>query len=572
MNAKAQFRRLMVVVVVLGAAFAGLGFRLFELHVLQHGELRAQAEANRERVIHRLGRRGAILDLNGNLLASSVSARMVVADPQLTRPYAADYAKRLAPLLSMSVPDLTEKLSRESRYVRLKQKVDEETAQAIREMKLKGIVFEDQFVRLYPNGALAAHVLGFVNHEHQGVEGIEASMNRYLNGVAGYEVIERDRKGREIRVNRIENIGPRDGFSVVLTIDQVIQHIAETELEKAMAEHRPQAGLVMVTRTQTGEILAMANRPAFDPNQPGGADADMRRNRCITDVAEPGSTFKVVTIAGALNDRTVNLFEKFDCENGAWLYAGRILHDAHSHGVLSVEEIAFKSSNIGSAKIAIRMGPTRLYSYIRQFGFGQRTGIALPGEVAGIAHPVSRWTKLSISRIPMGHEIAVTPLQMMMALNAVANGGRLMQPQIIKRIEDGAGNAIVEYQPLARAQVLDPRTSQLMNAALRKVTQPGGTGTRAAVEHYDVAGKTGTAQKIENGQYVRKYYSSFVGYFPASQPEISILVSLDDPSAKSYYGGSVAGPTFKAVAEKTAQYLGMPPQLTTETQVAGVNP
>jgi cell division protein FtsI/penicillin-binding protein 2 len=569
MNRSAQFKRLMVVVVVLGAAFAGLGFRLFDLHVLQHSELLGEAESNRERVIHRQGRRGALKDINGNLLANSVSARRVVADPFLTAKRAPEIAAALSPMLNMSVPDLTEKLTRSGRYVRLKQKVDEDTAQAIRDLKYKGILFEDQLVRLYPNGPLGAHVLGFVDFDHKGVQGIEATMNDYLAGVAGYEVIERDRKGREIRANRIENIGPRDGYSVVLTVDQVIQHIAETELDKAMAEHRPKAGLVIVTRPQTGEILAMACRPTFDPNDPGNASADSRRNRCISDVAEPGSTFKVITIAGAVNDRAVNLQDKFDCENGAWLFAGRILHDAHPYGILTVEEIIYKSSNIGAAKIALRIGPSRLHQYIRAFGFGQRTGIALPGEISGIAHPLNRWSKLSISRIPMGHEIASTPLQMIMAVNSVANGGRLMKPQIVKRVEDGGGNVVTEYEPQLRVRCIDPYTTQLMTTALRKVVGEGGTAKRAAVENYEVAGKTGTAQKIENGQYVHKYYSSFVGYLPAGDPQISILVSLDDPSGSSYYGGSVAGPFFKAVAEKSAQYLGIPPQITKETQMAG---
>jgi cell division protein FtsI/penicillin-binding protein 2 len=569
MNRTAQFKRLLVVMTVLGAAFAGLGFRLFDLHVLRHPDLLTEAERNRERVIHRQGRRGAIQDVNGGLLANSVPVRIVVADPMLTRHRAGEIAGRLAPMLNISAAELTEKLSRPGRYVRLKQKVDEETAQAIRDLKYKGIFFEDQLVRLYPNGPVGAHVVGFVDFDHKGVQGIESSMNEYLSGVAGYEVIERDRKGREIRANRIENIGPRDGYNVVLTIDQVIQHIAESALAAAMAEHKPKAGLVIVTRPATGEILAMASHPTFDPNNPGESHADSRRNRCISDVAEPGSTFKVVTIAGAVNDRAVNLYEKVDCENGAWLYAGRILHDAHPHGLLSVEEVIYKSSNIGSAKIALRIGPSRLHQYIRAFGFGQRTGIALPGEVSGIARPVSRWSKLSISRIPMGHEIAATPLQLLMAVNAVGNGGRLMKPMIVRSVMDADGNEVTGFAPQVRSRCIDARASMLMTTALRRVTQEGGTGTKAAVDKHDVAGKTGTAQKIENGQYVRKYYSSFVGYLPAGDPQISILVTLDDPSGRAYYGGSVAGPVFKEVAEKTAQYLGIPPQLTQETQVAG---
>jgi cell division protein FtsI/penicillin-binding protein 2 len=396
-------------------------------------------------------------------------------------------------------------------------------------------------------------------------------METYLQGQAGYEVIERDRKGREIRALRTETIGPRDGYNVVLTVDQVIQHIAETELERAMVENRPQSACIIVSRPKTGEILAMSCRPTFDPNNPGNASADARRNRTISDVAEPGSTFKIVVVAGALNEGIVNLGDRFGCENGAFIYAGRALHDAHPYGVLSVEEILYHSSNIGAAKVALRMGPGRLYDYVSRFGFGRKTGIAIPGEVSGIAHPLSRWSKLSITRIPMGHEIAATPLQMIMALNAVANGGRLMKPQIIKAIVDQDGVSVLKYQPQQIAQSVMARASVLMTTALRKVVTPDGTAPKAAVANYDVAGKTGTAQKIENGQYVNRYYSSFIGYLPAADPEISILVSLDDPAGGAYYGGSVAGPVFRAVAEKVAQYLGIPPQFTDSTRVASIS-
>jgi cell division protein FtsI/penicillin-binding protein 2 len=566
MSATWQRRRVALVIGVLFAGFSGLGFRLYELHVLRGEQLSAQAAGSRAQVIHRLGKRGAILDVNGNLLATSLPARIVVADPSVTVSNAVTIARQLAPLLQMEEAALILRLTRGGRYVRLRQKVEEETAQKIRALGLRGISFEEQFVRSYPNGPLASHVIGFVDAEHNGVQGVEASFDNYLRGRPGYEIMERDRKGRELRAYRIENIGPRDGYHVVLTIDQVIQHIAETELERAMAEFRPKAALIIVSRPGTGEILAMSCRPSFDPNQPGAAPADARRNRCISDVAEPGSTFKVVSIAGALNDGVVTLDDRFDCENGAWFFAGRMLHDAHPHGVLTVRQILYKSSNIGAAKIAVqRMGPHRVYEYNRRFGFGSRTGIALPGEVAGISHPVSRWSKLSISRIPMGHEIAATSIQMMMAVNAVANGGSLMRPLIVRQIRDENGAVIMDYQPQVAAACISPRASLLMNSALREVVTREGTATKAAVAGYDVAGKTGTAQKIEQGRYVRKYYSSFIGWLPAYEPQLSILVSLDEPSASAYYGGSAAGPVFRNVAEKVARYLGIPPQTETAT-------
>jgi cell division protein FtsI/penicillin-binding protein 2 len=563
-----QKGRALIVIGALASVFMALTFRLFDLHVLQHKELSALAQANREQVVHRQGRRGAILDANGNLLANSLSVRIVIADATITAPQAGAIAQKLAPVLKMDVDLLTQKLSTPLHYVRLnpRAKLDEDSVQQIRAMKLKGISFEDQLVRSYPNGPLASHVVGFVNAEHKGVQGIEASMEQYLQGQAGYEVIEHDRKGREIRALRSEELGPRDGYNVVLTVDQVIQHAAEQELEKAMAQFKPQGGVIIVSRPKTGEILAMSSRPTFDLMNLDGTSADARRNRCISDVAEPGSTFKIVVCSGALNEGIVSLRDQFDCENGAFMYAGRVLHDAHPYGVLSVEEILFHSSNIGAAKVGLRMGPTKLYEYIRRYGFGHKTDIALPGEVSGIAHPLARWSGLSITRIPMGHEIAVTPLQMLMALNAIANGGTLMKPMIVKSVDDQDGKPVFQYQPQQVGQVITPRAALLMTTALRKVVSPEGTAPKAAVQNFDVAGKTGTAQKIENGQYVRKYYSSFIGYFPAADPEISILVSLDDPSDGAYYGGSVAGPVFRAVAEKVAQYLGLEPQ-TPQTQV-----
>ncbi len=553
-------QRALIVVTVVSLSFTALACRLFQLHVVRRAELAAEAAANREKVVHRQGRRGEIRDCNGNLLANSQSVRIVFADPSITASNAPALAQKLAPLLKVDEPTLVAKMTGPGRYVRLKQKVDEDTAAQIVALRLKGVGLEDQLQRTYPNGELASHVIGFVNNEHHGVQGIEYSMEQYLQGIAGYEVIERDRKGREIRALREEEIGPRDGFDVVLTIDQVIQHVAESELEKAMAEHHPQAGVIIVSRPKTGEILAMSCRPTFDPNNPGAAPADARRNRCISDVAEPGSTFKIVVCSGALNDGLVTLDDRFDCDNGAFLYAGRILHDAHPYGVLSVEEILFHSSNIGAAKVALRVGAPRLAAYVSAFGFGRKTGIALPGEVSGIAHPLNRWNKLSITRIPMGHEIAATPIQMIMAMNAIANGGKLMKPQIVKSIVDENNAPVVTFSPQPVGQPITPRASLLMAQALRKVVGPEGTAPKAAVPGYDVAGKTGTAQKIENGQYVRKYYSSFIGYFPAADPEISILVSLDDPVGGAYYGGSVSGPVFKAVAEKVAQYLAIPPQ------------
>jgi cell division protein FtsI/penicillin-binding protein 2 len=556
-------QRAMMVVTFMSLVGTAWAVRLFQLQVIDSARLSAEAAANRDQVVHRQGRRGEIRDCNGNLLANSQSVRVVAVDPSITISNAPAIALKLAPLLHMDAAALQAKLAAPGKYIRLKTKVDEDTVARIKELKIKGVQFEDQLLRTYPDGTLASHVLGFVDNDHRGVQGIEYSMNQYLEGLAGYDVIERDRKGHEIRALRDEEINPHDGYNVVLTIDQVIQNIAETELQKAMDEQHPQTGVIIVSRPKTGEILAMSSRPTFDPNNPAGSPVEGRRNRCIGDMEEPGSTFKIVVCSGALNDGLVTLNDRFDCENGAWLYAGRILHDSHPYGNLSVKEILYHSSNIGAAKIAVtKLGPARLYGYICNYGFGRRTGIDLPGEASGISHPLNRWNPLSISRIPMGHEISATPIQMMMAMNAIANGGHLMKPMIVKSVVDENNVPVATWKPQQVGQPVSMRASILMAEALRMVVSSEGTAPKAAVAGYDVAGKTGTAQKLENGQYVRKYYASFIGYLPASDPEISILVSLDDPAGGAYYGGSVSGPVFRGVAEKVTQYLAIPPQFT----------
>jgi cell division protein FtsI/penicillin-binding protein 2 len=299
----------------------------------------------------------------------------------------------------------------------------------------------------------------------------------------------------------------------------------------------------------------MATLPNFNPNDLTGSSIDARRNRVIADVAEPGSTFKIVVISGALNDGVISLEDRFDCENGVFVFAGRPLHDHEPYGVLSVEEIITHSSNIGAAKVGIKMGPDNLYRYMRQFGFGTKTGIPLLGEVSGFVHPVNKWTKLSISRIPMGHEVAVTPLQMVMAMCAVGNGGRLMRPMLVDRLEDEQGNIIFRNYPQQVRQTVSERAAHLMVTALKTVVSTNGTGKKAILEHYTVAGKTGTAQKIVNGVYRRdQHYSSFIGFFPADRPEICVAVFLDDPK-HGYYAGEAAAPVFRDIAERVAQYL-----------------
>jgi cell division protein FtsI/penicillin-binding protein 2 len=601
-----QLRRMLLLLGLLGLAFAGLGYRLVDLQLFRHDELAALAQQNTQLQYFREPRRGSILDAHGNLLATSIFVKTVCADPVLIGNQQAAVAHALAPLLHVSEADLYQRLLPRvrqnekgemvtNRYVVLRHKVRDETWQEIqsamsrlsfgpdeaglsrdqrafyRNLRAQAIFpspIDDQ-LRVYPNGSLAAHVLGFVNTdelsvdgqsvlETSGQDGVEMSLNSALSGVPGWLVTEMDRRRQELASLRDQDVTPRDGYNVVLTIDGVIQHIVETALTNAMDKHTPISITGIVIRPQTGEILAMATLPDFDPNNPGASPADARRNRVISDIMEPGSTFKIVVVSGALNDGVVQLNDTFDCDHGHFAYAGRILHDHEPFDLLTTEGIITKSSNIGAAKIGIRLGEDRLYDYAWDFGFGERTGIPLPGEVGGILHPVNDWTKVSIAQIPMGQGVAVTRLQMAMAMCTVANGGRLMQPMLVSRLVDRNGDVVAQYAPQMLRQVISPATDKLMVEALKTVVSPEGTAPDAAMKDYVVAGKTGTAQKAGPGGYLPgKYFASFIGFFPADNPQLCISVVMDDPK-EGYYGGQVCGPIFKEIAERCASYLNIP--------------
>jgi len=576
--------------------------------VLRHQELSAKAEANTQRQMLLEPRRGDILDARGNLLATSVFVKTVCGDPTLMGNRQTQIAHILAPLLEISESQLVERLTPRLRLnemgediskssIRLKTKVSVETWQKIQaamtnlvqvpagkklskaekayyhKLQHDAIFVEplDDQLRTYPNQALAAHVLGYVGVEDKesasghsvlttGKDGIEQSFDIKLRGVRGWRVTEKDKSQREVVTLREQDVAAHDGLNVVLTLDAVLQSIVETALAEAMERHSPISISGIVIRPRTGEVLAMATLPNFDPNNPGGTAVDARRNRVIADIAEPGSTFKIVVVSGALNEQVVQLSDVFDCENGHFSYAGRNLHDHLSYGPLSVESIITKSSNIGAAKIGIQLGESRLYDYIRGFGFGARTGIPLQGEVSGIVHPLKDWSKVSIAQIPMGQGIAVTRLQMMMAMCAIANNGWLMRPMLVNRLEDAEHNVMAQYAPQRLRQVISEPAARQMVKALKTVVLPEGTAPKAALEHYTVAGKTGTAQKAEHGVYVPgKYFSSFVGFFPADNPQLCISVTMDEPR-QGYYGGQTAAPVFKQIAERAANYLNIRPE------------
>lgn len=557
------------------AAFGGLGYRLYNLQVIRHEELITKVRRLHERKQYIAPVRGGILDANMNVLAQTITVWNVSADPDLTRRDAREWAKLLSPALEMSQSDLVEKLSRPGRNVLLKKRVSDETVSALQDQikeivshqkkdaRLAGLKIEREFQRYYPNGALASHVIGFTCNDAQtygkqqvpvqkGLDGIEKYFDGELAGTVGYRMIEKDRRGGELVSFRSDDVPPQNGCRIVLTIDQTIQHIVEEELERVCEEQHPSSAIAIVMRPDTGEILAMANHPTFDLNDPN-KDVAAMKNLAIADTHEPGSTFKIVVVGAGLDQKMITMNDTFFCENGKFLYAGYYLHDHKPYGNQTVWQIIVHSVNVGAAKIALKLGEKTFYDYICKFGFGEPTSIQLPGEVRGLVHSPKTYSKISQTRIAMGHEITATPLQTIMAMSAIANGGNLMKPTIVKRIINEDNETVREFKPEIRRRVLSKAATAQLTTALIGVVSREGTAEKAALPGWTVAGKTGTAQKLEDGKYVeKKYFSSFVGFFPAEKPQLCILVGLDDIDD---YGGKAAAPAFQKIAARSAAYL-----------------
>jgi cell division protein FtsI (penicillin-binding protein 3) len=547
--------------------FSGFSMRLVYLQMLKHDEysgLAAEKHVYKQTIY---AERGVVYDANNEVLAHNVSVQTVIADATHLNNLEA-IVDLVGNELKLPKGELKEKLQGERRYIVLKRAVPEAQADSLRDklrvQNLKGIYFEHDSARIYPNGSMLCHVIGFTDFEHRGIQGVEASMDQYLHGQDGFRYVEHNRAGQEIVLYRGQERASRNGYQVHLTIDLNLQNIVENEIDAAMREFSPKKATIILMRPQTGEILAMANRPNFDLNLRADAKPEQMKNRAIIDMMEPGSTFKIVSAAAALNERKVSPDSMIFCENGLWNFGGTALHDHKPFTDLSVKDVLVKSSNVGAAKLALTVGEQKFYEYIRRFGFGERTGVELPGEIAGLIRPPQSWSKISITRIPMGHEIGVTPLQMTVAMATIANGGKLMTPRIIKSITTADGKTVSTLSPVVLRQVISPQTARQIGDALRGVVSDRGTAAAAAVPGFIIAGKTGTAQKVDpKGGYDKdKYVVSFSGYLPADQPEFVGLVVLDDAQTSKpelNYGGLVAGPIFSRIAEKAARYLDLAP-------------
>ena len=604
---KQQVKRLLALLVLVVLAFAGLGFRLLDLQVWRHGTLDGMTG---KKTHWRPAQRGVILDANGYPLATSIPVNTICADPSLIGGQQAVVAQALAPLLQMNEADLCQRLTprivKNSRgetvtnglhYVRLQKNVtdetwtkvqsamcgltfgvDEKTQPAavktfLRNLRRFAISAEADELRYYPNGPLAAHVLGFVGKEDNtnhtpeifGYDGIEKSFDAKLRGAPGWRVSGSDSLGRELVSQRGEDVEAHNGLNVVLTIDTAIQNMVESALTNAMEKHAPESITGIVMRPRTGEILALASLPRFNPNDLQTVNTNTGPDRVISEMMEPGSTFKTIVISGALNEHVVTLNDKVFCENGLFHYGGVLLHDSeHNHlGDTPVWQVLEKSSNIGASKIGILLKAPKLYEYMIDFGLGAYTGIPLPHEISAKNYvpPPEKWKKYSIAQIPMGQGVGVTRLQMTMAIAAIANGGVLMRPMLVKRLEDDNGNVVQSYQPQMVRRVLSETTAAEMTSALKTVVSKDGTAEFAAITNYVVAGKTGTAQKVVDGKYSNdRFFVSFIGYFPADNPELCISVVMDSPKEGGRaFGGALCGPIFAEIGKRCASYLNIPP-------------
>ena len=541
--------------------------RLGQLQVLRHTELLGKAQRQQQRSIEVSPKRGVIYDRNLRELARSVSVDSVFAVPAHI-PAPRNAAVLLAGVLKLNGGDLLARMKANRNFCWVKRKVDRLEAERVRALNLKGIYFQKENKRFYPKGELAAHVLGYVGLDEIGLAGIEFELDKKIRGRPGKLLIQTDARHRWY--GRTER-PPEVGQNLVLTIDEKIQYIVERELSAAMSATRAQAGIVAVLDPNDGQILALANRPTFNPNSYAQAPPEAWMNRTVAASFEPGSTFKVVTIAAALEERLTRPGEVIDCQMGSIQIARHTIRDHKPFGPLTVTRILGYSSGVGAIKLGLRLGNDRMYRYIRHFGFGTRTGVDLPGEARGLLKPPQRWSKISIGAISMGQEVGVTAVQLIAAISAVANGGTLYRPRIVQqhfrqllRRRPGLLFAALrpgEVGPEGR-QVLSPETALELKRMMQQVVLAG-TGRKAQLDGWSAAGKTGTAQRTNpaTGTYSRTdYVASFVGFAPVNEPAISMVVVLDSPRGH-YHGGEVAAPVFRRIAEQVLSYLGVPRDL-----------
>ncbi|MFH1799157.1 MAG: penicillin-binding transpeptidase domain-containing protein [Candidatus Omnitrophota bacterium] len=498
--------------------------------------------------------RGIIFDRYRDSVAVNLDVPSVCCNPRVVKDKN-QLSNVLKEKLNVEKNVILEKLHKDKAFIWIKRKVTPEEAEKIKALKIAGVEIVAESERHYPNDSLAAHVIGFVGLDNQGLEGLELLFNKELTGKPGWRHVIRDAWQRPVIFNEEQSIPPRNGYYLVLTIDSVIQYIVEQELECMAKAHNVSSASCVVMDPSSGEILAMANYPAYNLNLFSKTPQKVMKNTAVTDVYEPGSVFKIVAASAILNEGKASLDTRFYCENGSYNVAGRVLHDYHRYGDLSFRDVIARSSNIGVVKASQRIDKKKLCEYIFRFGFGEKTGIDLPGESSGIVRRAEEWSKSDISTIPIGQGIAVTPLQLVCAVSVIANGGYLMRPYIVDCVISEEEDVYRQNKRELRRKVLEVKTCEDMKDALQCVMTLG-TGKKAYSKLYEACGKTGTAQMVNpaGGYYSNKYDASFIGFAPKEKPVISVAIVARNPHPV-YFGGSVAGPVFKKIVERTLQYL-----------------
>jgi len=527
--------------------------RLFFIQFFRSDYLISIAKKQHNQLVELEPRRGTIHDSNLKAQAFNMSMDSLYGVPNAIKNKEA-LINQLQPILGLERSYLTERLNRKKSFIWLARKLAPEKAERIKRLNLKGLGFMKETKRIYPNSYLASHIIGFSGMDNIGLEGVERGYDNYLKGTPGWAIFLRDARLKKLDIWE-KMVLPVDGLDLVLTIDEVIQYIAERELDKAFKTFHAKGASIVVMEPHTGRILAMANRPTYDLNDHSEVSKDVIRNRAICDLFEPGSVFKIVTASAALEEKIVTEEDVFFCENGAYKVGGRILHDHKPHGNLTFRQVIEESSNIGTVKVAQLLGQDKLYQYVKEFGFGSKLGIDISGEISGVVRPVRLWSKTSITSIPMGQEVGVTALQLASAISVIANGGQLMKPYIIDSVRDTQGRIIKQNKPILIRKVISVDTAMRIKKILTGVIEEG-TGKLGKVLGFSAAGKTGTAQKLEpDGRYSHnKFVASFIGFAPAEDPLLTIVVTVDEPHPY-YFGGVVAAPVFQKVAGDAIRYL-----------------
>jgi cell division protein FtsI (penicillin-binding protein 3) len=547
-------KRATAVFIGLTLLFSGIVFRLYDLQIAGHEKFRGERESQSRGLVDQRRPRGTIFDARGDALALSVPVSSVAAAPvRITDAKAA--ASALAPVLGMESADLLKIFSKKNGgkpadFAWVRRHVSPAAAAAVKKLNLPGVFLRAEFDREYPQGERLAHVVGLADIDDRGGDGLERKFEAVLAGERSREAV--DLAGRPRTMSWPDS--PSGGADIHLTIDAQFQRVVEDALDAACERHTPSWAVAIAMDPRTGAILALANRPAYDPNSPGPGPA--LRNLAVAAPYEPGSTWKVFTVAGALEAGVVAPSTVFDCEMGAWKHGARVLHDHDPFGRLSVTDIVVESSNIGVAKIGVKLGQERLWRVADAFGFGRKTGVDLPSESKGMLHPLRRWNSFSITSVPMGHEISVTPLQLAVAFSAIANGGLVMRPYVVDRIVGADGALVRRTEPKVERRAVPEGIAAEMRKMLREVVKRG-TGTKAAVEGLEVGGKTGTTQKVDpaSGRYTKgMYISSFIAFAPVEGAKICVAVILDNPHG-AYYGGAVAAPVVGEILKNGMKFV-----------------